>query len=128
MQSASRRVIRGQLGHIQVAVRCRTELDPPPSRWTWSIAPIHQGYSNLSLSIREAAAMAAVRRAPKSISGGRGNSTEPPSGERFIIRGRIRLQPANDNPPVHGGRGALGLAVGIVLTLVSYVFVLRLLF
>ena len=72
--------------------------------------------------------MAAVRRASKSISGGRGNSTEPPSGERFIIRGRIRLQPANDNPPLHGGREALGLAVGIVLTLVSYVFVLRLLF
>ena len=71
--------------------------------------------------------MAAVRRAPKRISGGRGNSTEPPSVERFIVRGRVRLQPVNDNSPIHGGREALGLAVGIILTMVLYVLVLQLL-
>ena len=67
--------------------------------------------------------MAAVRRAPKGNSGGRG--PEPPSVERFIMRGRIRPEPANDNPSGHGGRDALCVAVGIALTLGAWVLVLR---
>ena len=71
------------------------------------------------------AAMAAVRGVPKSTAGGRGDGPEPPSVERFIVYGRVRLQPANDNVPIHGGREALCFAAGIVLTLVSWAFVLQ---
>ena len=60
--------------------------------------------------------MAAVRGVPKSTAGGRGDGPEPPSVERFIVCGRVRPQPANDNAPIHGGREALCFAAGIVLT------------
>ena len=53
--------------------------------------------------------MAAVRRAPKSTSGGSGRGTEPSNARRFIVRGRVHRQPANDNAPIHGGREALCL-------------------
>ena len=71
------------------------------------------------------AAMAAVRGVPKSTAGGRGDGPEPPSVERFIVCGRVRPQPANDNAPIHGGREALCFAAGIVLTLVSWALVLQ---
>jgi hypothetical protein len=71
------------------------------------------------------AAMAAVRGVPKSTAGGRGDGPEPPSVEQFIVCGRVRPQPANDNAPIHGGREALCFAAGIVLTLVSWVLVLQ---
>ena len=69
--------------------------------------------------------MAAVRRAPKSTAGGCGNGTEPPSVERFIVCARVRPQPANDNYAIHGGREALCLAAGIVLTLGAWVLMFR---
>jgi len=58
-------------------------------------------------------------------SGGHGTGPTPPGVERFILRGRIRPEPANDNPPKHGGLEALCVAVGIVLTLGAWVLVLQ---
>ena len=69
--------------------------------------------------------MATVRRAPKSRIGGRGNGLGPAGVERFLVRGRACPQSANDNAPIHGGREAFGLGVGIVLTLAAWVAVLH---
>ena len=74
---------------------------------------------------QEKAAVAAVRRARKTTSGGRGRGNEPPRWERHIVRGRLRRKPANDNRSVHGGREALYVALGIVLTLGAWVLVVR---
>ena len=69
--------------------------------------------------------MAAVRRASKGTSGGHGKGAEPPGVGCVIIKGRIRLRSANDNAPIHGGRKALWVAGGIVLTLGAWVLALR---
>ncbi len=79
------------------------------------------------LESREMAAVAAVRRAPKNTSGGCGKGTEPPNVGRFIVRGRVRRQPANDNAPIHGGLDALYLVGGIVLTQAAILVALALL-
>jgi hypothetical protein len=71
--------------------------------------------------------MAAVRGVPKSTAGGRGDGPEPPSVEQFIVCGRVRPQPANDNAPIHGGLEALYLAGGIVLTQAAILLALALL-
>jgi len=65
--------------------------------------------------------MAAIRRVPKSPSGGRGEGTAPPSVSCFV-GGRVCPQPANDNASPHGGRDALCWAGGVVLTLVASVW------
>jgi hypothetical protein len=70
--------------------------------------------------------MAAVRRVPKGPSGGHGKGAEPPGGDRFFVTGRVRLRSANDNAlPIHGGRKALWVSVGIVVTLGTWALVLR---
>jgi hypothetical protein len=70
--------------------------------------------------------MAAVRQASKGASGGHGTGAEPPGVGRFFVKGRVRLRPANDNAlPIHGGRKALWVSVGIVVTLGTWALVLR---
>ena len=69
--------------------------------------------------------MAAVRGVPKGPSGGHGKGAEPPGGDRFFVKGRVRLRPANDNAPIHRGRKARWVFAGIVLTLGTWVLVLR---
>jgi len=69
--------------------------------------------------------MAAVRRVPKGPSGGHGTGAEPPGVGRFIVKGRVRLRSANDNAPIHTGRTALWVSVGIVVTLGTWALVLR---
>jgi hypothetical protein len=43
---------------------------------------------------------------------------------RFIVRGRVRPKPANDNPSRHASRKGLGATARIVLTLGASVVVL----
>ena len=59
--------------------------------------------------------MAAVRRAPKSISGGRGNGTEPPSGERFMIRGGSAFSRPTTILPSMGDEKRSALLLGLSL-------------
>lgn len=68
--------------------------------------------------------MAAVRQASKGASGGHGKGAEPSGVGCFIVKGWVRLRSANDNDPIHGGREALWVAVGIALTLGAWVLVL----
>ena len=70
-------------------------------------------------------AVTAVRGSPKSMLSERGGVNEPYRWNRFIVSGRVWPRPANDNAPIHGGYEALGLATGIVLTLVSWILVLQ---
>src|SRR3954465_4426448 len=70
---------------------------------------------------RETTAMTAIRRVPKSTSGGRGEGTEPP-GVSCFASGRVCPRPANDNASPHGSRSALCRAGGVVLTLVASVW------
>ena len=69
--------------------------------------------------------MAAVRRVANGTSGGHGKGAEPPGGDRFFVKGRVRLRPANDNAPIHRGRKALWVSFGIVLTVGTWILVLR---
>jgi hypothetical protein len=69
--------------------------------------------------------MVAVRRVPKGPSGGHGRGAGPPGGDRFFVKRWGRFRPANDNAPIHGGRKALWVSVGIVLTLGTWALVLR---
>ncbi len=68
--------------------------------------------------------MAAIRRAPKGTAGGRRTGPMPRSVGRFIVLGRVRLKPANDNPSRHASRKGLGATARIVLTLGASVVVL----
>jgi hypothetical protein len=67
--------------------------------------------------------MAAVRRAPKGTAGGWRTGPKPPSVGRFVVRGRVRPKPANDNPSRHAGRKGLYVTARIVLTLGAAVMV-----
>jgi hypothetical protein len=68
--------------------------------------------------------MAAIRRAPKGLAGGRRTGPKPPSVGHFIVRGRVRPKPANDNPSSHASRKGLGATARIVLTLGASIVVL----